>query len=64
MVAALATKERETVMRAKTHVKAGSSFGARSQNQNQTLVCEARKGLRVKTNLKAGMKLAADRWSV
>jgi hypothetical protein len=38
-------------MKIKTNVKAGGSL-----NHTQTLVREARKNLRVKTNIKAGLK--------
>ena len=43
-------------MKIKTNIKSGN-FGDFRHNHNQTLVREAKTNLRVKTNVKAGIKL-------
>ncbi len=46
-------------LKVKTHVQAGIiAVLVRNHNHNQTLTREAKQNLRVKTNLKAGLKLA------
>lgn len=52
------SKSKSQGLNIKSNVKAGIIAVLRRENHNQTLVREAKNNLRVKTNVKAGLKLA------